>query len=170
MFYVSQSSSVEKALTESYQAIERLSGVFLVTQGKERNRYYDHWMDAGRNNLGTAYYIGFGKAFSFSFIHIEENPSFTVCVPTDNMKGEINWCGSVSGATVDKFKSTAFTPIYNEDFSVPIIKECPIHFECIIVQKTKVIETNFIPEILREYYSSGDFHSVYYGEITRVKI
>jgi flavin reductase (DIM6/NTAB) family NADH-FMN oxidoreductase RutF len=161
----------KKALTESYQAIERLSGVFLVTQGKERkpNIMTIGWMQGGII-WGRPIISVLVRPSRFSFIHIEENPSFTVCVPTDNMKREINWCGSVSGATVDKFKSTAFTPIYNEDFSVPIIKECPIHFECTIVQKTKVIETNFIPEILREYYSSGDFHSVYYGEITRVKI
>lgn len=49
MFYVSQSSSVEKSLTESYQAIERLSGVFLVTQGKERkpNIMTIGWMQGG---------------------------------------------------------------------------------------------------------------------------
>ena len=161
----------KKALNESFDAIERLTGVFLVTQGKERkpNIMTIGWMQGGII-WGRPIISVLVRPSRFSFIHIEENPSFTVCVPTENMLREINWCGSVSGATVDKFENTAFTPIYSEDFSVPVIKECPIHFECRIVQKTKVIETNFIPKIIHEYYSSGDFHSIYFGEIVRVKI
>ncbi len=161
----------KNALNESYRAIENLTGVFLVTQGKGRkpNIMTIGWIQGGII-WGRPIISVLVRPSRFSFIHIEENPSFTVCVPTDSMKREINWCGSVSGVTVDKFKSTAFTPVYSENFSVPTIQECPIHFECNIVQKTKVIETNFIPEIIHEYYSSGDFHSIYYGEIVKVKL
>jgi len=160
----------KNALVESYRAIEELSGVFLVTQGKERkpNIMTIGWLQGGIV-WGRPIISVLVRPSRFTFIHIEENPFFSVCIPTDKMKKEINWCGSVSGRLVDKFQKTSFTPTYSENFPVPTIKECPIHFECQVVQRTKVIETNFNSDIIQEYYSSGDFHSVYYGEIIKIR-
>ena len=157
-------------LIDSLNTIEKLTGVFLVTQGKGRNPNIMTigWLQGGII-WGRPILTVLVRPSRFSFVLLKENPNFTVCVPTDNMKKEIEWCGSVSGVSVDKFQKTGFTPIYREGFSVPTIQECPIAFECTVVQKTKVMENNFTQKIIDEYYASGDFHFVYYGKILQVK-
>ena len=160
----------KEALIASYNTIEELSGVFLVSQGKERrpNIMTIGWLQGGII-WGRPILTILVRPSRYTFVHIEENPHFTVCIPTEKMKKEIQWCGTQSGIVVDKFQKTSFTSDYRENFSVPVIQECPIAFECEVVQKTRVIETNFSQKILNEYYPTGDFHTVYYGEILRVK-
>jgi len=47
----------------------------------------------------------------------------------------------------------------------PIIKECPISYECRVVNRNNVIPANLFPDISPEYYPQGDYHRVYFGEI-----
>jgi len=157
------------ALTDAMVAIENLTGVFLVTQGKERkpNIMTIGWLQGGII-WGRPILMVLVRPSRFTHVHLEENPHFTVCLPTEKMRKEIDWCGTLTGASIDKFQKTAFTPVYNGNFSVPTIQECPTSFECTVVQKNQVKETNFAEKIIGEYYVSGDFHSVYFGEIVKV--
>ena len=50
------------------------------------------------------------------------------------------------------------------------IDEANIVFECKVVQRNDVVPANFAAEIVREYYSQGDFHRVYYGQILGLSV
>jgi len=81
---------------------------------------------------------------------IRENGQFSVNVPTVDMIGVTDYCGIVSGKTVDKSK--LFEVFYGELKSAPLIKECPLNIECRIVQTVDLpTNTLFIGEIVNIY-------------------
>ena len=47
------------------------------------------------------------------------------------MVGKTDYCGVVSGKTVDK--SQLFTPFYDELGRAPMIKECPMNMPCKVI-------------------------------------
>ncbi len=63
---------------------------------------------------------------------IRENGQFSVNIPTVNMVGVTDYCGVVSGKTVDKSK--IFDIFYGELKTAPLIKDCPLNIECRLVQ------------------------------------
>ena len=104
----------------------------------------------------------------YSFKLIEELPEFTINVPTPELKKEVAYCGAYSGRDVNKIKKCNFHLGRSNHISVPYIKECPIHYECKIVNKNDIINSELDKNIISKYYTQGDFHSVYFGEILGV--
>ena len=56
-------------------------------------------------------------------------------------------------------------PPPNRSIKSPIISECGIHYECKVVYKAKVIPSGLPQEIVRDSYPSGNYHTLYFGEI-----
>jgi flavin reductase (DIM6/NTAB) family NADH-FMN oxidoreductase RutF len=81
---------------------------------------------------------------------IKQNKTFSVNVPSHSMIEEADYCGIVSGASVDK--AGLFSVFYGELKTAPMIKECPICIECRLVQSVHY-PTNefFIGEIAGSY-------------------
>ncbi|MEA3500301.1 MAG: flavin reductase family protein [Candidatus Marinimicrobia bacterium] len=104
----------------------------------------------------------------YSFKLIEELPEFTVNVPTPELKKKVAYCGVKSGRDFDKIKECNFHIQKSNHISVPYIKECPIHYECKIVNKNDIINSELNDKIINRYYKTGDYHSVYFGEILGV--
>lgn len=104
----------------------------------------------------------------YSFKLIEELPEFTVNVPTPELKKEVAYCGTYSGRDVNKIEKCNFNLGKSNNISVPYIKECPIHYECRIVNKNDIINSELDKNIIDKYYIQGDYHSVYFGEILGV--
>ena len=96
---------------------------------------------------------------------LEEHDEFTVCIPTPEMKEKVTLCGTKSGRDVDKIKECGFAMEKGELVNVPFIAQCPIHYECRVLQRNQVLPEELDPEVTDEYYSNGDYHTVYYGEI-----
>jgi len=44
----------------------------------------------------------------------------------------VDFCGTVSGKKVDKFKKMSLTPVKGEKVNAPLIKECPFNLECVV--------------------------------------
>ncbi len=63
---------------------------------------------------------------------IKENNSFSVNIPSADLVQVTDYCGTVSGHNVDK--STVFQPFYGNLSSAPMIRECPINFECQVIR------------------------------------
>ncbi|MFX1298215.1 MAG: flavin reductase family protein, partial [Promethearchaeota archaeon] len=59
---------------------------------------------------------------------ILENGTFSINIPSSDQVIETDYCGVVSGRTIDK--SEIFTTFYGELETAPMIKECPITCEC----------------------------------------
>ena len=92
----------------------------------------------------------------FSHKLLKETEEFVVNVPPYELMNEVEFCGSVSGKQVDKFKESGLTPKPARMVKPPIIEECLAHLECKIVNKVQAGDhTLFIGEVLTAYVNRG---------------
>lgn len=85
----------------------------------------------------------------FSGKEILKNENFSVNIAGVDIMVEADFCGITSGREVDKFSKTGLTPMPSKHIPSPIIKECPLNFECKLVRSSIVGTTNhFVGEIL----------------------
>ena len=104
----------------------------------------------------------------FTHQFIENSGEFTVNVPGPRMEKTVAFCGEVSGRKHDKLKECKLAVAKGRKVRTPVIKKCKIHYECKVVHKLQ-IKPNLLPsEIKKAYYSKGDYHTVYFGEILAV--
>lgn len=59
---------------------------------------------------------------------IKENNTFSVCVPSENLVVETDYCGIATGRNTDK--AALFDVFYGELKTAPMIKECSVCMEC----------------------------------------
>ncbi|MEN3185649.1 MAG: flavin reductase family protein [Atribacterota bacterium] len=158
--------SWEMVVNRAFQAIQNVGGLFLVTEGKDKN---PNVMSIGWFTLGIVWRrpvaVVLVRPSRYSFELLEQNPNFIVTIPYPTMHREIEICGSYSGRNTDKFALCHFTPRYGEGQLVAMIDECQASLVCSVVQKTKVEPSTFSTSIATEFYPQNDFHFVYFGEI-----
>ena len=81
---------------------------------------------------------------------MQENGTFSVCFPDAGLIEKADYCGIVSGRTVDKSK--LFTVFYGETVTAPMIEECPLNLECRLVQTVELPTNNlYIGEIVASF-------------------
>ena len=75
--------------------------------------------------------------------------AFTVNVPSEAQVKEADFCGMVSGRTMDKFATIKFTPVRSTLVDAPYGEEFPLVLECKLSRTVGVgLHTEFIGEIL----------------------
>jgi flavin reductase (DIM6/NTAB) family NADH-FMN oxidoreductase RutF len=81
---------------------------------------------------------------------IKENQTFSVCLPSEDMAAQTDYCGIVSGKKTDKSK--VFDVFYGELETAPMISDCPLSIECKLVD---IVESGlneiFVGEIMGTY-------------------
>ena len=88
----------------------------------------------------------------YSGTEIRKNKEFTVNIATVDIMEEADFCGITSGKDTDKFKETGLTKMPSEIVKPPIIKECPLNLECILVESNMIGMTNhFIGKIVQTH-------------------
>ncbi|MBN1577899.1 MAG: flavin reductase family protein [Chitinispirillaceae bacterium] len=100
----------------------------------------------------------------FTFSLIEKSGEFTISVPQTDMSAALNFCGSNTGKSIDKFKACNLELFPGKKVKTPVIKLHGIHFECAIVYKS-AIEPKHLIESYTHLYPEKDYHTIYYGEI-----
>ena len=81
---------------------------------------------------------------------IRQNKTFSINIPSADMVVVTDYCGTNSGAKVDKSK--VFDVFYGELKTAPMIKECPVNVECKLAQTTETLHDElFIWEITGVY-------------------
>jgi len=90
---------------------------------------------------------------------------FTLNVLPRKLADVAAFCGTVSGRDHDKFAEMKLTAVPAAHVPAPLIDECPIQFECVVVHKNDVIPQELTEEIRTGAYPAGDFHRCYFGEI-----
>ena len=65
-----------------------------------------------------------------SYQLIKKYKGYTVNLPTENMLAELDYCGLVSGAEVNKFEATGLNHKPAKEVEAPIIEESPLNLEC----------------------------------------
>ncbi|MBR3978722.1 MAG: flavin reductase family protein [Oscillospiraceae bacterium] len=107
---------------------------------------------------------------------LDKTGEFTVNIPLAKVdKNIIALCGTKSGRELDKFQALNLTAVPGQSVSVPGIRELPLTLECKVIyrqdQDPKAIEkTCFDRFYAAGTHNEGDYHTVYYGEITKAYI
>lgn len=65
---------------------------------------------------------------------LKEHGEFVINVPNVALLRVTDYCGHVSGRTVNKFEQTGLTPERGQVVEVPLIAECPMNIECQVTQ------------------------------------
>jgi flavin reductase (DIM6/NTAB) family NADH-FMN oxidoreductase RutF len=95
---------------------------------------------------------------------IEEAESFTVSVPTTDLKKELEFCGTVSGGSVDKLKECRLAIRNAQAVSAPVLDIPGYHYECRRLYKN-ALDPMLMDQTLEEFYPKKDYHTLYFGEI-----
>jgi len=94
----------------------------------------------------------------YSYRQMTELGQFVVNIPTPHMVREMEYCGTFTGAEVDKWETCGFTKIPGDVVDVPLIAECPVNYECVI-EKQLIFD--------REDGTPGE-HEIMIGRIVKV--
>ena len=137
-------------------------------------------MTIGWGTLG----IEWGKPICTVFVRqsrhtkqlLDKTGVFTVNVPLDGCdKNILSVCGTKSGRDMDKIEALGLTLEEGETVDVPGIRQLPLTLECkVIYQQDQVLGA--IEESCRNRYyaegtpNDGDFHTAYYGLVTKAYI
>lgn len=79
-------------------------------------------------NHGTPQYLSIGLAKAhYTNAGIRENRTFSICLPSEDLMVETDYCGIKSGKKVDK--SAIFDLFYGELGTAPMISQCPVNME-----------------------------------------
>lgn len=107
---------------------------------------------------------------------LEKNGEFTVNFTMGgDVKSILAVCGTKSGRDIDKIKELGLTLEEGKTVSVPAIRELPLTLECKVIYKQDQNPAAIDPVCHDRYYAKGtknegDYHTVYYGEITAAYI
>ena len=142
------------------------SGLLLVA-GEKGNPMTIGWGTIGII-WGKPIFIVLVRPSRYTFSLMEKHDEFSVNVPPESLAKQVAFCGTRSGRDIDKVAECGFTLEKGKKISIPYIKECTIHYECKTVYKNNVINAALDREIVSTTYPSGDFHTVYFGEILGV--
>jgi flavin reductase (DIM6/NTAB) family NADH-FMN oxidoreductase RutF len=154
-----------EAIDETIKAFNE-SRVLLVSVDKENK---PNPMAIGWGTIGPIWqkpvFIVLVRPTRYTFDLINQSGDFTVNIASEDLKKTVLYCGTVSGKEHDKFKEKDLTPISSKYIQSPIIKECIINFECKVIYKNDLIETEIPSEIVSSLYPKRDFHRVFWGQI-----
>lgn len=86
------------------------------------------------NSEPPVVYIGVRPVGRYSYGLIKDSGEFVINIPSASQAEVVDFCGTVSGRDVDKFKETGLTPAPASNVSAPLIAECPVNLECRVRQ------------------------------------
>jgi len=92
----------------------------------------------------------------YSLKGIQQHQTFSVNFPTVDMAGVANYCGSVSGADVDKAIACNLSLFVGVLMGAPMIEQCPINMECEALQFIQIGDHTLVIGSIRETYVAED--------------
>ncbi len=79
-------------------------------------------------NHGTPQYLSLGLSKRhYSNAGMRENNNFSICLPSEDLMVETDYCGIVTGKKTDK--ADLFNVFYGELKTAPMIAQCPVNME-----------------------------------------
>jgi flavin reductase (DIM6/NTAB) family NADH-FMN oxidoreductase RutF len=148
------------------ETLEQLkSGAFLTTayNGKV-NSMTIAWGQLGLI-WGLPIFTVMVRPSRFSYQLLEQSHQFTVSIPLNDMSQALTLCGSQSGRDMDKIAAAKLTLLPGKEVAVPVIKGCGLHYECKVLYSQPLKLATSQSKVNGMFYSSGDYHTFYYGEI-----
>jgi len=87
---------------------------------------------------------------------ISQNMTFSVNIPSVDLVKETDYCGTASGAKVDKVKVCQFEVFYGKLGTAPLIEQCPLNLECKVVHTLELgSHTLFVGSIEETHVSES---------------
>jgi flavin reductase (DIM6/NTAB) family NADH-FMN oxidoreductase RutF len=106
-------------------------------------------------NHGTPQYlsIGLGKVH-YSNAGIHENRTFSICMPSEGLMVEADYCGLVTGKKTDK--AAIFDIFYGKLKTAPMIRQCPVNM-ALKLHEVLDYQTHeiFVGELVETYASDS---------------
>ncbi len=65
-----------------------------------------------------------------TLIGVKQTMNFSVNVPSADLVKEVDYCGIISGAEVNKAEVCKFKVFYGKLGNAPLIEQCPVNLEC----------------------------------------
>jgi flavin reductase (DIM6/NTAB) family NADH-FMN oxidoreductase RutF len=151
---------------QASKAVEVLSkGAFLTTSyGRKTNTMTIAWGSIGFM-WGKPVFTVMVRPSRFTYQLIEQSNEFTVSIPLIEMKQAITLCGTQSGRDIDKITAAGLSLSAGKKVTTPVIAGCGLHYECRIIYKQTMDSTIATDDLNNQWYSSGDHHTLYFGEI-----
>lgn len=89
-----------------------------------------------------------------SYNLIKESGEYVINIPSASQAAVVDYCGTVSGREVDKFKETGLTPAPAQYVKAPLIAECPVNVECRVKQVIPLGSHDvFVGEVLAVHFN-----------------
>ncbi len=85
---------------------------------------------------------------TYTYESIRGRKAYTVNIPSAELVKEVDFVGTTSGKSIDKFAMTKLTPVRSELVDAPYIQEFPVVIECRVLHILEIgLHTQFIGEI-----------------------
>ena len=66
----------------------------------------------------------------YSYQLLQNSREFVIHLPPASLAREVDYCGTFTGAKVDKFEKCRFTLLPSDKVAAPTLAECPLALEC----------------------------------------
>ena len=99
-----------------------------VADGDEQNVLTVAWTGILATVPPTTYISVRPRRHSYGIL--ERSREFVLHLPPTALAKQVDYCGTFTGAKVDKFEKCNFTLLPSDEVSAPTIAECPIALEC----------------------------------------
>lgn len=100
---------------------------------------------------------------------MERSPDFTLCSFPASHRKALNYLGSTSGRDGDKIARSGLTPCASQKVRSPCFGEARLVIECRKIYRDRLDPAGFLEPTIARNYASGDYHSVYFGEVLAVR-
>ncbi len=148
------------------ETLEILSKGALLTvkSGEKVNAMTIGWGSIGFM-WGKPVFMAMVRPSRFTHDMLESTNEFTVAIPRGDAREALRVCGSESGREVDKLPRAGLSTLPAQKVDAPLL-DCPgIHFECKVLYRQDMGQENLNPATGQTWYPSGDYHTLYFGEI-----
>lgn len=130
-------------------------------------------MTVSWGSLGTIWNRPFAQVFvrpsRYTYTFIDRYDNFTLSALPETYRKALSLLGSKSGRDGDKIAESGLTPIASTTVSSPAFAEAELVIECRKIYWQDMDKTHFLDaQIESRNYAKGDFHRIYFGEITAV--
>lgn len=98
---------------------------------------------------------------------MESSDYYTLSFFSAEYKEQMALCGSKSGRDIDKVKACGFTPAFTEE-GAPYFEEAEMVLVCKKMSSQDFDPAGFKEQRVRDKYTAGDFHTMYFGQVLRV--
>lgn len=126
-------------------------------------------MTIGWANIGIIWgkpvCIVYVRPSRYTFTFLEQHEEFTVNFIGKDQARAASICGTVSGRDQDKFKATGLEAVDGQVVSAPVVEPSLFTYECRVLNLNDFDMSSFRNQMIMSFYSDGDLHRVYYGEI-----